>query len=180
MDISLLGFSAARELYNVHPLFVHFPAAFLPGALLLYGLGIALHRPALCAAGRACLYLAAAGGAAALISGLFAEGSFPHGDAVHRMMETHETLAWATLALAGALSAWSFFHSGHRPKAAWAFLGALALACLTVALGADLGARMVYLEGAAVKPVVEQQYGTGGTATGEGASGGHESRPHTH
>ena len=72
MDWSLFGFSAMRELFNIHPMFVHFPIAFLPGAFLLYALGIVLKKPVLNAAGRACLYLAAAGTVAALTTGLFA------------------------------------------------------------------------------------------------------------
>ncbi|OIN99889.1 MAG: hypothetical protein COX65_00505 [Elusimicrobia bacterium CG_4_10_14_0_2_um_filter_56_8] len=152
MDWSLLGFGAVREFFNIHPMFVHFPVAFLPGAFLLYALGIALKKPALNSAGRACLYMAAAGALAALITGVLAEDSFPHNEVIHNMMGTHETLAWIVLAASGALSAWSFFHSEQRPKSAWAFLTLLGLANLAVLQAADIGARMVYLEGAAVKP----------------------------
>lgn len=46
MDISLLGFSAVRELFNIHPMFVHFPVALLPAAFLMFGLGIVLKKNA--------------------------------------------------------------------------------------------------------------------------------------
>lgn len=154
MDWGLLGFKAVAELFNIHPMFVHFPVAFLPGAFLLFGLGLVFKKPGLYLAGRACLYMAAAGALAALTTGLLAEDSFPHNAVIHHLMGTHETLAWLVLALSAGLSAWSFFQSEHRPKGAWAFLAVLALANLVVMQGADIGARMVYLEGAAVKPAV--------------------------
>lgn len=181
MDYSLFGFKAVSGLFNIHPLFVHFPVAFLPGAFLLLGLGIAFKNRELNAAGRACLYLAACGALAAVITGLFAEGSFPHNDNVHRMMETHETLAWIVLAITGVLSGWSFFHAEHRPKAAWAFLALLGLASLVIMQGADIGARMVYLEGAAVKPAVSAITGKDKEVSpGPGTPAGHEGHKHRH
>ncbi|HBA59300.1 MAG TPA: hypothetical protein DCZ92_00470 [Elusimicrobia bacterium] len=68
MDKLLFGFTAVKELFNIHPMFVHFPVAFLSGALLLYGLGIVLKKPVLKASGRACLYMAAVGALAAVIA----------------------------------------------------------------------------------------------------------------
>lgn len=183
MDLSLLGFSAVKELFNIHPMFVHFPVAFLPGAFLLFGLGIILKKPQLNTAGRACLYMGTAGALAAVITGLLAEGSFPHNDTIHHMMQTHETLAWIALAVTGVLSAWSFFHAEHRPKGAWAFLVLLGLANLVIMQGADIGARMVYLEGAAVKPAVNaiMQEPAAQVPDGEAKPlAGHEGHQHKH
>lgn len=184
MDWTLLGFTAAKDLFNIHPMFVHFPVAFLPGALLLFGLGIVFKKPELNAAGRACLYMAAAGALAAVTTGLLAEGSFPHNDTIHRMMGTHETLAWIALGLSGILSVWSFFHAGDRPKGAWAFLLLLGLANLVIMQGADLGARMVYLEGAAVKPAVpvitEKDKAAIESSPAPAAPAGHEGHKHRH
>lgn len=183
MDWSLLGFSAVTELFNIHPMLVHFPVAFLPGAFLLFGLGIAFKNRELNAAGRACLYLAAAGALAALITGLFAKESFPHNDTIHRMMQTHEILAWLALALSWVLSGWSFFQSEYRPKAAWAFLALLGLANLAVMQGADIGARMVYLEGAAVKPAAKAITQEPAAQEPDGETtppAGHEGHQHKH
>lgn len=184
MDWSLFGFTAVKELFNIHPMFVHFPVAFLPGAFLLFALGIVFKKTELNAAGRACLYLAAAGALAAVITGLFAEGSFPHNDTIHRMMETHETLAWLVLAITGVLTAWSFFQAEHRPKAAWGFLALLGLANLVIMQGADIGARMVYLEGAAVKPAVAAVTGKNKekieSSPQSAAPAGHEGHKHRH
>lgn len=155
MDWSLMGFSALKELYNVHPAFVHFPIGLLPAALLLYFFGTVMKKPVLNAAGRACLYMGTAGAALAVLTGNFAENSFPHTDLVHVMMETHSGLASTVLVMAIALSLWSFWQSEHRPRFTWAFLALLGLANLGVMLAADIGARMVYAQGAAVKPAVD-------------------------
>lgn len=183
MDFSLLGFGAVREFFNIHPMFVHFPVALLPAAFLLYGLGIALAKPQFNFAGRACLYLGAAGGLAALATGFLAEGSIPHNETIHNMMQTHKALAWVAFILAGALAAWSFFHTEHRPKAAWAFLALLGLANLVLMQGADIGARMVYLEGAAVKPAVKaitQEPAAPASAGEAPPPAGHEGHRHKH
>lgn len=111
--------------------------------------------------------MACAGALAAVVTGLIAEDSFPHNEIIHHMMETHETLAWIVLGLSGALTAWSFFQTEHRPKGAWFFLALLGLANLAVMQGADIGARMVYLQGAAVKPAVTLI--TGGENANDGA-----------
>jgi len=184
MDWTLFGFTTVKDLFNIHPMFVHFPVAFLPGAFILFGLGTIFKKAELNAAGRACLYLAVAGALAAVITGLMTEGSFPHNATIHHMMGTHETLAWIVLAISGVLSAWSFFQSEHRPKAAWAFLALLGLANLTVMQGADIGARMVYLEGAAVKPavsVITEKNGTKLESSPQtGIPAGHEGHKHQH
>jgi uncharacterized membrane protein len=154
MDYSLLGFGGLKDFFNVHPMFVHFPVALFPSALLLYLLGIVLNKKALNGAGRACLYLAVAGGLAAVVSGSFAEDSIPKNEAIHHLMETHEMVAIASLVFGVLLSGWSFWQVDSVPRWKWGFLGVLAIAVYFVLQAADIGARMVYIEGAAVKPAV--------------------------
>jgi uncharacterized membrane protein len=150
MDLSLLGFEGLREMVNLHPLFVHFPIALLPSALLLYGLGAVLHKPGLHAAGRACLYLGAAGALLAVWTGYMAEESGPHTESVRHLMQTHKTIGLILLGIVAIQVIWSFWHREYKPKAVWGFIGLLLLATLLVLQNADLGGRMVYLEGAAV------------------------------
>jgi hypothetical protein len=52
------------------------------------------------------LIVGALGAAAAVLSGLQAEESIDHGDAVHRVMETHELLAFVTLGIFAVLALW--------------------------------------------------------------------------
>ena len=153
-DPGLLGFSGARELFNVHPIFVHFPIALFPSALLLYGLGIVFNWRAACSAGRACLYLAAAGTLLAVMTGLRAQETFPHNARIHHMMQTHKTIGIALFLMSTLLVVWGFLHQAQRPKAAYPFLIVLAATTYLVLQNADLGGRMVFIEGAAVKPAV--------------------------
>ena len=151
IDPQFLGFSGLKELVNIHPAAVHMPVGLFPAALLLYGLGITRKWRTGCAAGRACLYLAGAGTVLAVVTGLQAAGSFPHGERLHQMMETHEHLGWLILIAGGVLVIWSFFQKQQRPKGAYLFLVLLAAVTYLVAQTGDLGARMVYVEGAAVR-----------------------------
>jgi len=170
MDFSLLGFQGLHQVFNVHPVFVHFPIALFPSALLLYGLGIMLNWRAACVAGRACLYLAVAGTMVAVATGLMAQETFPHNERIHHMMQTHKVIGLLMASASLLLVWWSFLHKAQRPKGAYPFLGLLVLVTYLALQNGDLGARMVFIEGAAVKPAVS-------VITGE--HGGHEGA-HTH
>ncbi|MBI3298939.1 MAG: DUF2231 domain-containing protein [Elusimicrobia bacterium] len=154
MDFSLLGFSGMAGMMNVHPAFVHFPIALLPTSLLFYALGLLLGVRSLLAAGRACLYLAASSSLLAVGTGWAAQ-DVPHNETIHRILLTHRTIGLSILALSLGLAAWSFAVVDQRPRGAWAFLAVLGFSNLLVMLNADLGARMVFLHGAAVRPAQE-------------------------
>ena len=169
IDPTLLGFSGLKQAYNVHPAFVHFPIALFPSALLLYGLGTVLKRQSWLVAGRACLYLAAASTLIAIVTGWQAQASFPHHERIHHMMMNHRHIAVVIGVLAAHLVAWSFWHRAQRPNGAYGFLGVLAFTTYAVLQNGDLGSRMVYLEGAAVKP-----------AASNITEGHHEAQSHSH
>lgn len=174
IDPTLLGFSGLSEIANVHPAFVHMPLALFPSALLLYGLGIVLKRSSWVVAGRACLYLAAAGTAVTIWTGWQAQGTFPHNARIHHMMMTHLRIGLAVGALAAVLVLWSFWHRAGQPRGAYAFLAALAFTTYAVLQNGDLGSRMVYVEGAAVKPRPEEP------SSGRGEQDhGHSEHDHT-
>ena len=154
MDVSLFGLQGLHQVFNVHPVFVHFPIALFPSALLLYGLGIILNWRAACVAGRACLYLAMAGTVVAVLTGLMAQDTFPHNERIHHMMQTHKTLGLVIGPLALLLTGWSFWHKAQQPNVRYGFLLGLLLLTGLVVQNADLGARMVFVEGAAVKAAV--------------------------
>ena len=154
-DLGLLGFSGLMEVFNLHPVFVHFPIALVPTALLLYFLGIALKKSWLNMAGRSMLYLALISSVVTIATGLAAQSSFPHNEIIHHMMQTHRTIGLVLAGVLVVLTLWSFWQAEHRPRAAWAFLGVLACATYLVLQNADIGSRMVYVQGAAVKPAVQ-------------------------
>lgn len=169
IDPTLLGFSGLKEVFNVHPAFVHFPIGLFPAALLLYGLGILLNWRSANVAGRACLYLAAAGTVITVITGVIAQDSFPHNARIHHMMQTHKHIGYSVATLSVLLVGWSFLQRVQRPKGAYAFWVMLGLTTYGVLQNGDLGSRMVYVEGAAVKPAVSVISG-----------GAEEAQPHSH
>lgn len=153
MDVGLFGLQGLQQVYNIHPVFVHFPIALFPSALLLYGLGVMLNWRAACTAGRACLYLAVAGTLIAVVTGLVAQ-NIPHNERIHHLMMTHKSLGLVIAPLAVALAAWSFWHKAQQPNLRYGFLLTLAVVTGLVTQTADLGARMVFVEGAGVKAAV--------------------------
>lgn len=169
-DFSMYGFEGLGKLMNVHPAFVHFPIALFPVVLLFYGLGVWLKKPPLLIGGRLVLYLAMISLAITVFTGLRAEDSIPHNREIHRMMETHKNTGWVLLSLGVLLTLWSFWHSGQRPKGAWLFVLTAAFASYLVLQNGDIGSRMVYLQGAGVKPAVPAVTGEEQKEKGSGNS----------
>ncbi|MFA5984474.1 MAG: DUF2231 domain-containing protein [Methylococcaceae bacterium] len=139
---------------NWHPLFVHFPIAFLSLFWLVDVIG-SLSKQSHCRrlAGWL-LYLGTMLAIPTVVLGLLAASSVPHGENVHDIMERHESFGLAVLVLAIILSAWRFKVGGQIHGAA--NMGFLLLAGLLfglIILGADLGGLMVYQYGVGVKSV---------------------------
>jgi len=121
----------------------------LPAALLLvavlFDLASALaRRPALRVVGFATMLAGAVGGVLAVVSGLQAEEHIAHGEAVHRIMETHETLALTTLGIFAVLALWRVFR-----------LSLIGLGVLIAT--AALGGRMVFEHAAGIPTQVLQE-----------------------
>ncbi len=154
MDLSMYGFQGLHETFNLHPTFVHFPLALLPITLLFYAVGIVWRKPAFLTAGRVCAYLSTLSVVTVVITGLIAQNSIPHNDRIHHMMDTHRITGLIVLGLVVALSVWSFWVRDQQPRWPWAFLLVTAIACYFALQNGDIGSRMVYVEGAAVKPAV--------------------------
>src|SRR2546423_8004851 len=86
----------------------------LPAALLLvtvlFDLGAWLtKRESLKAAALWTLWAGVIGGWVAVIAGLQAEDVIQHGEAIHELMETHETLALTTMSIFTVVLAWKLF-----------------------------------------------------------------------
>ena|SRR5215218_446247 len=98
----MLGYDWPR----LHAALNDLPTALLLTAVLFDVLALATRRDAFRQASFWTLIVGAVGGAAAVISGLQAEEHIAHGEAVHRVMETHETLGLITLGVFGVLALW--------------------------------------------------------------------------
>lgn len=110
------------------------PAALLLAAVVFDLLSAATRRVAFRQVGFWILVAGALGAAAAVISGLQAEEHIDHGDAVHRVMETHEELALITLGIFAVLALWRIVRE-HR----------MGMAERSVALAASVGGLGVLL-----------------------------------
>src|SRR5918997_1531092 len=114
----MLGYDWPR----LHAALNDLPIALLIGAALFDVLAIVTKRVSFRLVSFWTLVLGAVGGVAAVVSGLQAEEHISHGDAVHRVMETHETLGLVTLAIFGLLALWRIVRerrmgSGERTAA---------------------------------------------------------------
>lgn len=180
MDWSLLGFKGLGEVLNIHPVFVHFPIALYPTALLFYGLGILKKHNNLALAGQICLGLGLAGTLLSVVTGYWAQESIPHGEAIHRIMEVHELLGFTILGLGTFLTVWSFLKRDSLPKAPKGFMVLLVVANLVILQNADLGGRMVFVEGAAVKAMPASKEEHPHHDHGESVPQESEEGPHDH
>lgn len=168
MDFSLIGFHGLAEVFNVHPVFVHFPIVLFPLSFLLYLLSLKCPQKGFPCTAQLTLILAELSVIITMVSGLLAEDSFSHNETIHHIMETHEALAYFIVSIGAVVTLWSFFRRDLKPRFFGAFLGLLVLVCVSVLLNADLGGRMVFVHGAAVKstvpatPLVEHDHGAHG------------------
>jgi uncharacterized membrane protein len=148
----------------------------LPPALLLASvvfdlLGGATKREGLKVAGFWTLVAGTVGAAGAVVSGLLAEKTIEHGEAVHLVMERHEFLALSVGGLFVVLAAWRIWRRGtlgpaERPP----YLVAATVGALGIIWVAHLGGTIVFRHGGGIPSTVMQE------ALRE-RSGGHEHEP---
>jgi uncharacterized membrane protein len=98
----MLGYDWPR----LHAALNDLPTALLLIAVLFDLAALVARRESLRQVGFWTMVIGAVGGAAAVLSGLQAEEHIDHGEAVHRVMETHEKLALITLGIFGVLAIW--------------------------------------------------------------------------
>jgi uncharacterized membrane protein len=156
---------------RLHAALNDLPAALLLVAVLFDLLGAATRRPGFRQVGFWTLIVGAVGAAAAVLSGLQAEESIDHGDAVHRVMETHELLAFVTLGIFGVLALWRIVREKRMGTAERSLGLAVSLGGVGVLLAAAAyGGRLVFDHAAGIPTEVLQ-------AEIESRGGGHAHAP---
>ncbi len=135
----------ASHLQNLHPLFVHFPIAFIYGAALLYFLAWVRASESLQWAGLWMLALGALGAAVSLATGLYAAAGLMVSQSVRdQLLAHHKHLMIAASVATGVLTAWALAARPMPTRGRYVFLAGLLAIMIAMAAGADLGGRMVY------------------------------------
>jgi len=98
----MLGYDWPR----VHALIVSFPVALLTTAVLFELASLVLKKAALRTIGFALLLVGTLAAGAAVLIGLQAEDAIQHGNAIHHLMDEHETLAYFTLGTFAVVALW--------------------------------------------------------------------------
>ena len=128
----------------------------LPAALLLvtvlFELGAWItKRESLKAAAMWTLWAGVIGGWVAVLAGLNAEDAIEHGEAIHELMETHETLALTTMGIFTAVLAWRLLRRARLTGREEAGLRLLSVAGLvTVVWTGVLGGKLMFEHGAGI------------------------------
>src|SRR5881227_1961221 len=128
----------------------------LPAALLfvtvLFDLGAwVTKRDSLKSAAVWTLWAGVIGGWVAVLAGLQAEDVIDHGEAIHELMETHETLALTTMGIFTVVLGWKLFRRARLTPPEEAGLRLLSVAGLvTVVWTGVIGGKMVFEHAAGV------------------------------
>jgi uncharacterized membrane protein len=143
----MLGYDWPR----LHAALNDLPTALLLVAVLFDVAALATKREGLRLVSFWTLIVGAVGGAAAVISGLQAEEHIEHGEAVHRVMETHEKFALITLGVFAVLALWRIVRErrmgqGERLLVLFLSLGGLGILLVT----ANYGGRLIFEHAAAI------------------------------
>lgn len=142
---------------HLHPAIVHFPIALLIvvailGIISLFKETLFLKRMIFWLLVMAILFAVLA-----IASGLYEENRIAHNEAIHEIMEKHETNAFIVAGYFVALFIWFWLRKMITHKVEYTIWVILAVAgCGLLAYQNDLGGKMVYEHGAAVKPMQHQ------------------------
>jgi uncharacterized membrane protein len=144
---------------RLHAALNDLPAALLLIAVLFELASVVLKRPTLRVVGFWTLVTGAVGGVLAVLSGLQAEEHIAHGEAVHRVMETHERLALITLGIFAVVALWRILRETRMGGTERGMVLAVSLAGLAVLLvTASYGGKLVFDHAAGVPtPVLEAE-----------------------
>lgn len=119
----MLGYDASRW----HAVLNDLPAALLVAAVLFDLAAAALKRESLAWAGIWTLWAGVLGGWAAVVAGKLAEASLEHGEAMHRIMETHEKIAIMTMSVFTIVLIWKMARRFQLPSQELALTRALSV-----------------------------------------------------
>jgi uncharacterized membrane protein len=139
------GLPGARSLQNLHPLVIHYPVAFLTGAVLLYFIAWAMRRESWAWTGLWLLGLGTLAAAVAVYTGLRADDGVMIAPSVREhILYYHKRYMLAAFTLSVVLSTWALIAPPLPMRGRWAFLLLLLMLAGLITKGADYGGSMVY------------------------------------
>ena len=142
---------------RLHAALNDLPTALLLTAVLFDLLAAATRRQSFRQASFWTLVVGAVGGAAAVLSGLQAEEHISHGDAGHRVMETHELLGFVTLGVFGLLLLWRLVRENRMQRGERTVTVLLSVAGAGVLFATSVyGGRLVFDHAAGISTEVLQ------------------------
>ncbi len=134
-----------QHLQNIHPLVVHFPIAFLVGAVLFYFFSWTLRNQTFATTAFLLLIVGTLAAGAAVATGLYGEeGVMVSRSVREHLLDTHEKLMLVTLGLSVVQSLWASIARPFPRKGRLLFLLLFLVLLGIITVGADYGARMVY------------------------------------
>jgi uncharacterized membrane protein len=143
----MLGYDAARW----HAVLNDLPAALLFVAVLFDLAAAATKRESLMWAAIWTLWAGVIGGWTAVIAGELAEDTIEHGDAIHEIMEKHETMALLTMGVFSVVLIWRMARRFQMPVQELALTRALSVAGLVGLVWTGvLGGRLVFEHAAGI------------------------------
>lgn len=119
----MLGYDAPHW----HAVLNDFPAALLLVAVLFDLAAAATKRESLAWAGIWTLWAGVLGGWAAVVAGELAEDAIEHGEAIHEIMEKHQTMALLTMSLFTIVLIWKMARRFQMPSQELALTRALSV-----------------------------------------------------
>ena len=137
----MLGYDAPRW----HAVLNDLPSALLVVAVLFDLAAAATKRESLMWAAIWTLWAGVIGGWAAVVAGKLAERSIEHGEAIHQIMEKHESMALLTMAVFTVVLGWRLLRRFQMPAQELALTRALSVVGLAGLIWtAILGGRLVF------------------------------------
>jgi uncharacterized membrane protein len=151
----MLGYDWPR----LHALLNDLPIALLVTAVFFDLVALVSRRPVFRQVSFWMLMVGVLGAGAAVISGLQAEEHIAHGEAVHRVMETHEKFALISLGLFAVLALWRIVRERRMGSVERGFLVALSVAGVGALFATGFyGGRLVFEHAAGIpSPVLEAE-----------------------
>lgn len=151
----MLGYDWPR----LHALLNDLPVALLVTAVFFDLVALATRRATFRQVSFWTLIVGVLGAGAAVISGLEAQDHIAHGEAVHRVMETHEDLALITLGIFGVLALWRIIRERRMGAIERGLAALLSVGGVAVLIATGVyGGRLVFEHAAGIaSPVLQAE-----------------------